>query len=56
MDPLRLEKGGYVKAGYFTPEAVVEYPEAVVQYPALLAIIDKQVYMGCEYESQNGIL
>ena len=25
---LTLEKRGYVKAGPFTPEAVVEYPEA----------------------------
>ena len=25
---LTLEKRGYVKAGCFTPEAVVEYPEA----------------------------
>lgn len=28
---LTLEKRGYVTAGHWTPEAVVEYPDAVIQ-------------------------
>ena len=43
---LTLEKRGYVKAGCFTPEAVVEYPEAGKVLRSVRECRDKKEFSG----------